>query len=474
MLIPLKTLLHEANIHFMPNEQQIDALEKITTFFEGQGSYDRFVLKGYAGTGKTSIVKILLTYAKLRGFYDSIAVTAPTHRAKAVIAKIAGKPGTTIHKILGLRPEVDIDKLDLRNMTFKTKIAPTLPFKGILIVDECSMVNDKLADMIEDKCEDFCARILYIGDPAQLKPVKQDTITRVFNMGECVELTKVERQQDGNPLGPILDSIRNNFSLDDSPFTKITDLNSAGQGIYCTDSAAEFFKYLTKDYKRLFNLDTASVKMLAYTNDKVGVYNTIVRKALGYKEPFPVKGDILMAYDNISSMPTRYNPHIPAVEIYNSADYEVIEAHRTTNRAHGLIMKGQEFSLKALGSVNENNQTIFVLDKDTEPRILEDIGDIIRSLHEDGLNNGGKAWLPYFEFKASFACYSDIISDGKTMKNKTFDYGYATTIHKSQGGTYHTVFVDDRDIDTCPDAETKNQLKYVALSRPTDKAVLFS
>jgi hypothetical protein len=473
MQVSLQALLRAANVTFIPNEQQVDALEKITKFFDDRGEFDSFVLKGYAGTGKTTIVKLLLTYAKMRGFYDMISVTAPTHRAKAVIAKLAGKASTTIHKVLGMRPDVDVDELDLRALRFNTKLTPTMNVHGVLIIDEASMIGDALMEHIEDICTQYRCRVLFIGDPAQLKPVKQDTLSRVFDIEESVELTKVERQKDGNPLGFILDAIRNNKDYDQCPFDKITDLNDKGQGIECTGSPVEFFKLLTKGYKGLYDIDTSSVKMLAYTNDKVSLYNTIVRKALGFKEPMPVKGDILMAYDNILTGPTKYDPFKEICEIYNSADYEVLRAERRTMYKHGLVLKGQDFLLKPLGAINEANSKLFVLDKETEPRLLEDIGDVIESLREEGLRNGGKAWMPYFDFKSSFGCYSNIKSDGRVVKNRSFDYGYATTIHKSQGGTYHTVFVDDRDIDGCTDAEMKNQLKYVALSRPTEKAALF-
>lgn len=470
MQISLQRILQEAQIQFIPNEQQVDAIEKITTFFDGKGTFDEFVLMGYAGTGKTSIVRILLAYARLRGYYNDIAVTAPTHRAKAVIAKIAGKPGTTLHKILGMRPDVVMDNLDMRELKFNAKLIPALPFRGILIVDESSMVHDELDRFIQEKCMEYQTRILYIGDPAQLKPVKQDTISKVFEIQNNVELTKVERQQDDNPLGPILDAIRNNSGLLENPFTKHTVLNEQGKGLHCTSSAPEFFHLLSKEYKALFEKDTSSVKMLAYTNDKVKTYNIMIRRALGFKNQNLMLGDILMAYDNLKS---DVWPNL--CEIYNSSDYEIVDIYSQSIIREGITMHGDYMELKALGdSDGEFNQKVFLIDKDTDEETLIEIGRVMEQLREDGILNGGRAWRPYFEFKGSFATWKPIIYDGRLIKGKTFDYGYATTIHKSQGGTYHTVFVDDRDIDICQDPEVKNQLKYVALSRPTEKAVLFS
>ena len=162
------------------------------------------VLEGYAGTGKSTLVKTLLDnmpkYLKMAKLvnpsmyeYETV-LTATTNKAAEALAQISGAEVRTIHNFLGLRVVKDF-------RTGATELIPRdrTPESGcILVIDEASMIDSKLLTIIFEKTTN--CKIMFIGDPAQLPPVKYTT-TPVFNAGfKTAKLTKVMRQAEGNPI----------------------------------------------------------------------------------------------------------------------------------------------------------------------------------------------------------------------------------------------------------------------------------
>lgn len=127
-------------------------------------------LLGYAGTGKSfSVVRLLKNFAEQR----PVLLTAPTNKAAAVLRAMAEELGgkskaTTIHKVLGLRPEVDTDRGRCVLRSVKT---PDIPDGALIVIDECSMIDSALLRFILKGAQDANAQILFVGDPAQLPPI---------------------------------------------------------------------------------------------------------------------------------------------------------------------------------------------------------------------------------------------------------------------------------------------------------------
>lgn len=463
--------LPRIGINFQPNEQQVLALNMIAKQFEGP-NFQTFTLKGYAGTGKTSVVKIFLEY--LRSFYsfDYIAVTAPTHRAKQVIESLSKRECQTIHSILGLMPDLNIERLDHSNLVFNKKSEPSIPRDGILIIDESSMVNDVLFDTIIDKCKEFNTKVLFIGDSAQLKPVKQDHISLVFSIENSYELTQVERQDGDNPLCFIYDSIRSDMNSTVDLFKRETNLidNKGIEFLSIPQDFLERSKELFLDPR--FRDDKNFNRILAFKNKKVTVYNSIIRKALGYRAPFQV-GELLMAYDNFK-VESREDPNV-FCKIVNSCDYEVLVSKPFNKELEGKYFPGFNLELRCVQT--KSFHRVFILDKDItleDRTYLAECIEIHRLNALFGSKEGRKgAWWPYYGLLNSFCTTFPLFLEERLIKDRTFDYGYAHTIHRSQGGQYTNVCVDERDIDSCLQHELRNQLKYVSFSRPIDKCVVF-
>lgn len=489
----VKIDLNTLGIGFQPNAQQIEALKKMADFVDKEFSEtpddNIYTLMGYAGTGKSSITKILLEYIKQSGLRAN--VTAPTHRAKKIIKELTGKKARTIHKELGLKPDQDLEKLNLSNLKFALAgtIKETPP--DILIIDEASFINDGLLDSIKEILMSKNYKVIFIGDPAQLRPVNQKTNSKVFDVANKSELTKVERQQDGNPLGPILDAIRSNLSSPVDKFQPISTING-DQGVVFTTDSGKFLEqaaqaFLSKNFKNNRNY----VRVVTYTNERVESINRFVRKAMGYTQEY-VQGEILMSYDNLRS-----NYRTGDYNISNSADYQITSRPYEKTILYGeefvsdgfepVEVRGYSFEIEDINDPG-STQKIFIIARDTPQEALDRIATLVdgvakKAAQEKKETGEAILWQKYYALKDNVTFPMDIFSkdvDPSTGKKrlivkKTFDYGYAHTIHKSQGGTYTHIFADFDSVNGSKlSSEEKNQLKYVALSRATNIGYVFN
>ena len=108
-----------------------------------------------------------------------------------------------------MRPTIDIMDLDYRDLQWKSNtLDNSIPKNGILLIDECSMVNEILFDYIVNACELKNTKIIWIGDYAQICPVKEKKLSKAFLIDSIFRLTKVYRQKGDNPLLDILYELR--------------------------------------------------------------------------------------------------------------------------------------------------------------------------------------------------------------------------------------------------------------------------
>ena len=169
-------------------------------------------LLGYAGTGKSfSVVRLLKNFAEER----PVLLTAPTNKAAAVLRAMADELGgkskaTTIHKVLGLRPEVDTDR---GRCVLRSVKAPDIPDGALIVIDECSMVDSALLRFILKGAQDAAAQILFVGDPAQLPPVFEAESPSFCGDGVTARLTQIVRQQADHPILGMTQKIRDAMAL---------------------------------------------------------------------------------------------------------------------------------------------------------------------------------------------------------------------------------------------------------------------
>ena len=460
---------------FKLNDQQIEALNTLADFVDNPTKYDgRITLSGYAGTGKTTILRFLDQYMKSRA--KTAMYAAPTHRAKTVMnMSNPNAEAQTLHAMFGLRPEIDVtrDVLDLKDL--KTNMTPEAADKidelhGLLIIDESSMIDDSFYQFLQEVGKVFDG-IVFVGDDAQLSPVQHEDgrISKVFsNGGTVLKLTKVERTGD-NPILKECTNLRNGL-----PFTYRTHIvNGEGVTYFDNDSLQEVKDIMLKEFAENDpDSNPLHFRIIAGTNDVVAEMNEMYREAVIGDSRAPIqKGEILMGYTNIKEM---------RVEILNnSLDYVVLDAgpERMTvmrSRFGRVEFKGQMIVIQSLFDRTATPTAIQVISKNNSPLVYLTIAEINKKYHDElnlmwkkGDRRGYAKLKKEFNDFVKFTISMDTYKEGdNTVVAKAIDFGYAHTIHKSQGGTYNKTMVFESSIDNTKfEEQTKQQLRYVAMSR---------
>jgi tRNA A37 threonylcarbamoyladenosine biosynthesis protein TsaE len=178
--------------------QQQEAIQFLNNFIKSDDLLA--VLSGYAGTGKTHLLKHFLNSE----FKGTCCVTAPTHKAVRVIENVLFKKGKTLHSLLGLRLNTDLDNFDISNPQYDPNGNDYLKNYNLIIIDECSQINKSLYTLITNKSREYKVKILFVGDFCQLPPVKEE-ISVTAKVEKKFELTEIIRQKEGNPLLILLD-----------------------------------------------------------------------------------------------------------------------------------------------------------------------------------------------------------------------------------------------------------------------------
>lgn len=449
------------------DEEQINALKLLEEFTSN--SERAITLCGSAGTGKTTILREYIDY--LDDEQISYTLAAPTHKAKLVIEALTGNKAQTVHQLLALSPNIEIFQLDFRELVFHVDkgdpFSLTIPYNGIVIIDEASMINDELFELLVTKCTKAKAKIVFVGDVKQIQPVKAKTTSKVFNLSNIISLNKIHRQAEDSPVLSVLSELR------DHPLNEFKTLTGKHDSLYALQSPKEFIlnaqPYLKEAVEKR---NVLNCKILAYTNARVNSFNEIARKVI-FGEDCAKEfntGEILTGYDNF-----KYDDS----SFWNSLDY-VITAKPLliTRRIPNYDGSVTGYNLKLYDSVYKTTSTVFVLSRNNPIETLTNIANLIEQsrlkaleLKEKG-RNASQAWKRYYETISSFATTFDLFYQNRVIKRKTFDYGYASTVHKAQGSSYNAVFVDIGNIGKVQDNEELRQLQYVAISRTRGNAYL--
>ncbi|MFW6247169.1 MAG: ATP-dependent DNA helicase [bacterium] len=454
------------------NDEQFQGLGKIRDWLKNSENKNIFTLAGYAGTGKSSCIKKVLD--KYRG---GVVVSAPTHKAKRVIIKTTKKDGQTLHGLLGLRPDVLLENFNPNSPQFNPIAIPKITDYNLVVIDEASMINQDLYNLILEQVEGSRTKVLFMGDPAQIPPVgEKESVVFYQNQTDKIfhQLTKIERQDDGNPLMLYYDALRNNLTDIDGGIKRISNINDLGEGILFTVRKKEFRRAVLEQYSSdEFKKDTDFCKLIAWRNDTVKAANQVIRKELLEATNDVVEiGDLLMGYRTISAEDFRYNI------IENSGDYRVVDKSGLEENAYGIM--GYQVKLaETLDRGQYQYQDVFIIDINDHQNFH--LYGQMHDFFKDMAFADKKQWKKYYEFRRHNILMKDIITyqNGRERPDKEkivkdMDYGYALTAHKSQGSTYREVFVMENDINNNWLVRERNQIKYVALTRPTHRATVLT
>lgn len=474
------------NLPFSLNDQQKSALYELEKFIEDGGT--EITLSGYAGTGKSTIIGIFSKWLNNRIGRGNIVYTAPTHRANVITKQNNPNANVyTLSALFGFTPDTDIameqGSLDLRELEFRAKNQMKYEPGQLIIIDEASMVQDGLYEYIQEIVAKHNGSVIYVGDSAQLRPVKSDHISKVFTSDGVpqITLTKVERTGD-NPILKEATRLRRGEGL-----SYQTDINDKGQGVLYTSNDTvinENLKQIISSEE--FNADPLHFRVITATNAAAATYNSKIRSLRygKFAKPF-VKGDILMGYSNKLRKPDG------SYRLINSMDYIVQNVRDTTVKFKtdkgDIEFKAFKLSIRPTGSTIMDDFQITVIDKNEPDSKLFEIVE-----YKDRL------WRMAKEAKQDkqISKYRDLVqmafnidnelnitknledNQGRLKIRKAIDYGYAQTVWKSQGSTYSKVLILSNEIDTFGYGkdvmQLRNELRYVAVSRAKNFVIINS
>lgn len=474
------------NLPFSLNDQQKSALYELEKFIEDYGT--EITLSGYAGTGKSTIIGIFSKWLDHRIGRGNIVYTAPTHRANVITKQNNPNANVyTLSALFGFTPDTDIameqGSLDLRELEFRSKNQVKYEPGQLIIIDEASMVQDGLYEYIQKIVAKDGVSVIYVGDSAQLRPVKSDHISKVFTSDGVpqITLTKVERTGD-NPILKEATRLRRGEGL-----SYQTDINDKGQGVLYTSDGATIDENLKQIVtSEEFNADPLHFRVLTATNAAVSAYNSKIRSLRygKFAKPF-VKGDIIMGYSNKLRKPDG------SYKLVNSGDYVIQNITDTTVKFKtdkgDIEFKAFKLSIRPTGSTIMDDFQITVIDKN-EPdsklfEIVEYKDRLWRMAKEAKQNKQISKYRDLVQMAFNIDNELNITKNlednqGRLKIRKAIDYGYAQTVWKSQGSTYSKVLILSNEIDTFGYGkdvmQLRNELRYVAVSRAKNFVIINS
>lgn len=434
---------------FKPNAQQIDALNEMDRFMKSKET--SMTLSGYAGTGKTSLMEMIAKKGQKQ--FKPVMFCATTNKAAAVLNDRVSKAGfkaSTLNKVFGINVEVDSSKAyNARNLVNVLKDVDIMPGTTI-IIDEASMINEENYKILNDIAKEHRLKIIYVGDEAQLAPVNEDKISKVFRNGEgkVIRLTQVERTDD-NAILKEATAIRNG-----EPLSKVSSFNSKGEGVaYISPQHQEAINEVIDKYVKGLKQNPNYFRILAYTNKAVTAYNNQVRELLGYDSPIPHVGEPMTGYANWG-----YEWRTKSYRFINSESYKVTQVGRPTtvqtrlDNGTPVVMQAVPITLEdSLGNVDTFNFIDIKNNAQNRQSAMILANEKKRLWNEARRAYGREAKAAvYAKINAidSFLFVNDNIEDNShnLLQAKTIDFGYALTIHKSQGSTFTHVLMDDVDV----------------------------
>lgn len=438
-------------------ELQASALDELKAFCRKDNKSNYFLLSGAAGSGKSTVINEFINwYIDNKSIIlDDVVVTAPTNKAVRVLKRMSVHDKEveykTIHSLLGLRPKID-ENSGKEVFEKDPSVKATLFNFGIVIVDECSMIDDSLFNQLIESADE--QKIIFVGDKAQIPPVnhfhsRPMTKTVQKDLGFTIfELTEIVRQSLNNPIIELATSIRKGtFKRNIS-----SKLNLDGEGIFQLDP---------KDKDRIFNLikekfvssefsrNSDYAKILAWRNKTVDQFNELVRSFIYYKGV----NKIVVGEKLILNRPVVDD--LNKVILYVNDDLVVTNVTVTTKKIYDKELKYYNAEVSKLedfvpGKPGKHN--LCILHEESYARY----DDMLKTLKNVALTSKkesrGLAWKKFYEFKDNF---NDV------------SYGYAITTHKGQGSTYDYAFVCYSDIAANPNEVEMQRILYTACTRPS-------
>lgn len=458
------------NLGNIPTEDQAAALMKIAKFICDNNTDTIFLMSGYAGTGKTSLISSVVKTLEILRMRS--VLLAPTGRAAKVLSSFAGKQAFTIHKkIYRQKSSKDgmgsfvLDRNLLRDTYF--------------IVDEASMISNSpneisifgngrlLDDLIEFVYSGIDCKLIITGDTAQLPPVGsalspalneevlQDYGFRLIT----ADLKQVMRQSEDS--GILMNATKVRLQIAENDLVK-PSVNNVGYNDVIRITGEELIEELSVSYG---TCGVEGTVVVVNSNKQANRYNQGIRNRIFFREEEISPGDLVMVVKN---------------------NYSLIEEDKENEengegRGPGFIANGDIAEIRRIRKYEEKHGFRFATmllkfpdyDLELESKVMLDV------LHLDS---------PSLPSEKSKELFNSILADYLNIKTKRkqFDavrkdpyfnalqikFSYAVTCHKAQGGQWERVFIDQGMFNRQEVTIDYLRWFYTALTRATEKLYL--
>jgi len=434
-----KTLIRQSvscDIEVVWTEQQEEALLKLSRFLK-ENIEKVFVLSGYAGTGKSTLCSEILKRFQEKKFM----LTASTNKAVSVLSEMSSRSGVnnscvTIHKFLNLVPSSKVYGGFLQQTR-----RPEMKGVEVVVVDECSMVNDELMYYIDQVVANNDIQMIFMGDPMQLPPVNEK-MSRTFENQNGYQLSQIVRQAAGNPIIEMTMKIRESIENNDFNLESVLDSTKNCDKLQICESEKKWFseinkKFNTKPQKKKYCILTWSNKRVAKLNLQVEALKRDVEKC-----PF----------ENLQQVLVRK----PIFQYFGDKIMKcLIQTDSICIVVKSKLLKVNDLNVWYLKIKNTLGVSAEVFH--AEASVLSNLEENSEILKEMRIKTENKL----FSVERMVNSFNSI------------QYLHAMTVHRSQGTTYDGVFVDLPKIFENSNTIEAYKMLYVALTRSKEKVIMW-
>jgi len=449
----------KAQLPFEPTEQQTHLLDALGEFLMSTDKEKVFLLRGYAGTGKTSVVSALVR--ALNELKQKTVLLAPTGRAAKVIANYSGFPAFTIHKKIYRQKSM---------AEFRFQLADNLQTHTLFIVDEASMISNTgtetafgsgrlLDDLVQFVYSSDGCSLLLLGDTAQLPPVMQPHSPALESnqlAGYALHvheftLTHVVRQ--ALESGILHNATLLRHQLTEEKTSEFPQFELANFPDIKKLSGMELIDEIQRSYDGVGVEDTIVVTR---SNKRANMYNNGIRARVMMKEDELTNGDLLMVTRN------NYYWNKPYKEIDFIANGDILQVVRVRKSYNMYDFRFVDLTLRSLDYEWEIDARIWLdaLQAESPAAMNEMTNKLFALVAEDypEITNKREKFKKVFENE-----YYNALQ---------VKFGYAVTCHKAQGGQWKKVFIDPGQIADDQLNSDFYRWLYTALTRATETVYL--
>jgi exodeoxyribonuclease V len=465
--VSLKFPVHEfvkavkSHLPFVPNEQQQSLIEQLGDFIQDENENALFVLKGYAGTGKTNLISAFIN--ALPAYKWKSVLLAPTGRAAKVLSNTSGKPAQTIHK--------KIFSNDIREEgRFVFSLGDNQHTNTIFIVDEASMISvnaesslyekNLLESLLEYVYSGFNCKLIFVGDTAQLPPVGSDYspalnhtfLKQNYHLALYVnELTQVARQKSDS--GILYNATKLRISLLEPQFV-LPKLETTHDVVHLGGEDLE--DALNQAFREY---GAENVIIITRSNKRANLFNQNVRNRIYLYEEDLCSGDRLMVVKNNYYWKDKSDKSF-------IANGDMGQIKRISKREELYGFHFAECILKFTDYENEPELQVKVITdslfSDSPALSSQQQQQLFEELMLDCADEPDK-WKKMAYLRSS--PYFNALQ---------IKFAYAVTCHKSQGGQWPCVFIDHGFLNDEQMNAGFIRWLYTALTRATEKVYLIN